>query len=60
MTVTRESFNSLYASLSDAWDTHHRLRSMNAPIAELAAASARLDQARAAMWDWHKCHTSVI
>jgi len=51
-----ESFDSLYGNLASAWESHQKMRSGFADIADLALSSARLDMARTEMWAWWKQH----
>lgn len=53
MTVT-DTLDVLYSDLATTWDPHQRLRLTDAPLTDLAASSARLYQARIAMWDWQR------
>lgn len=53
-----EAFDVLYHRLSHAWDAHQALRRAHPPLTTLAESSARLHQARLAMWEWHSHHTT--
>lgn len=46
------TFDALYNQLASNWKTHQWLRDSHASIPTLADSSARLYQARLAMWDW--------
>jgi hypothetical protein len=56
--MTTRDFDTLYNQLADAWETHERLRRSHASLTMLADSSARLYQARMAMWDWHRTDSS--
>lgn len=53
-------FDALYRDLAGAWVEHQELRLSHGSLSELSEAAIRLDQARAAMRDWHFCHDTVV
>jgi hypothetical protein len=55
--ATEDTFDTLYTQLVTAWDAHHRLKEHDAAFSLLADSSARLYQARMAMWDWRRATT---
>lgn len=53
-------FDALYKDLAGAWVQHQDLRGAHDSLRELAEAAVRLDEARAAMRDWHARHDTVV
>ena len=58
MTAATE-FDTMLAELARARDAHEGLRQAGAPIAALSESSARLFQARFAMWQFLGRHSSA-
>lgn len=54
--IARDTFETLYHQLAQAWDTHQALRRHGAALSSLSESATRLEHARMAMWDWHKCN----